>query len=165
MKVPETLEECFAELKKLLSEEELEQFKGAKEDDLTDCQFGLGAWVRNNWGLWHDSALAQYFRGIGVGHPDDMSAIILTCFHHYLHGRDIKLSDQLKRYQNYYENRRNLLPGQGVIGREGCLGKVEDAGGRERQEKVKGSGKISLVSVCECREGISRPGKSRATEE
>lgn len=101
MKIPETLGECFAELNKLLSEEELEEFKGAKEDDLTGYHFGLGAWIRNNWGLWHDSPLAQYFRGIGVDHPDDMSATILTSFHRHLNGRDIKLSDQLKHYQNY----------------------------------------------------------------
>lgn len=101
MKVPETLEECFVELKKLLSEEELEEFKGAKEDDLAGSHFGLGAWIRNNWGLWHDSPLTQYFRGIGVDHPDDMLATILTSFHRHLNSRDIKLSDQLKHYQNY----------------------------------------------------------------
>lgn len=93
MKVPETLEECFVELEKFLSEEELEEFKGTKEDDLAGYHFGLGSWIRNNWGLWLDSPLARYFRGIEIDHPDDMSAIILTCFHRYLNGRDIRLGE------------------------------------------------------------------------
>lgn len=103
MKVPETLEECFVELEKFLSEEELEGFKATKEDDLVGCcHFGLGMWIRNNWGLWHDSPLVRYFKGIGVDHPDDMSAIILTSFHRYLNGKEIKLEEQIGHYQEYW---------------------------------------------------------------
>lgn len=100
MKVPETLEECFVELEKFLSEEELEEFKGTKEDDLAGYHFSLGSWIRNNWGLWLDSPLARYFRGIGIDHPDDMSAIIITSFHHWLNNKDIGLQEQVKYYQN-----------------------------------------------------------------
>lgn len=91
MKIPEPLEECFVELKKLLSKEQLEEFKSTKEDDLVGYyHFGLGMWIRNNWGLWSDSPLVQYFKGIGIDHPDSMSEIILTWFHRYLNGRDIR---------------------------------------------------------------------------
>jgi len=103
MKVPGTIEECFAELEKLLDEEELEEFKKAEESELALYHFGLGMWIRNNWGLWLDSPLAQYFKSIGVQHPDDMSAIILTSFHRHLNGKDLRLDEQVKYYQEYWE--------------------------------------------------------------
>jgi hypothetical protein len=39
----------------------------------------LGQFLRNEWGLWKDSALAQHLRQVhGIDHPDDMSHLILT---------------------------------------------------------------------------------------
>jgi len=75
---PQNLEECFARLKKLLPKDELERFRGFKDENMAYTHFGMGMWIRNNWGLWHGSSLVDYFNQIGIFHPDDMSSIIVT---------------------------------------------------------------------------------------
>lgn len=45
------------------------------------CHFGLGMWVRNNWGLWGGSRLKQYFLDKNIVHPDDMSDVILKVYY------------------------------------------------------------------------------------
>ena len=62
----------------------------------------IGMWMRNNWGLWRGSRLKQYFNNLGVNHPDDMSAIILTSFWRHLHKQPIKLEEQIKVCQDYW---------------------------------------------------------------
>ena len=102
--IPKNLDECYAELTKMLSKEEVEKFKNKDEDKATaDAHFGLGMWLRNNWGLWQKSRLAKYFNGMGIFHPDDMSGIILTSFHRHLNNKDIELNKQIKYYQDYWE--------------------------------------------------------------
>jgi len=58
--IPANLEECFVELKKTLTPEQLTEFKNKKGNELADVHFGLGMWIRNNWGLWQKSRLAKY---------------------------------------------------------------------------------------------------------
>lgn len=100
--VPKNIDECFIELKKILSQKELEEYKNKSEDKTTEYHFGLGRWIRNNWGLWSGSRLAKYFNEMGIYHPDDMSGIIFNSFYRYLNGTDIKLDEQIKFYQNYW---------------------------------------------------------------
>jgi hypothetical protein len=104
MNNPNNLEECFTELISIIDKEELDIFKIAAEDEIVGkSHFGLGLWMRNNWGLWAGSHLAQYFNNMGIFHPDDMSGIILTSFHRHLNGQDIRLDEQIKFYQEYWE--------------------------------------------------------------
>jgi len=98
--IPRNLEECFAELKKNLTEEQLEKFRNQKEHDAVhDHHFVLGLWIRDKWGLWDGSRLAKYFNDIGVLHPNDMSCIILTSFHGHLNNKDIRPEEQIKHCQ------------------------------------------------------------------
>lgn len=69
---------------------------------------GLGMWMRNEWGLWGGSRLAAYFNGIGIYHPDDMSAIILDSYWRKLHGKPIDLESQVKRYQEYWQKVKGM---------------------------------------------------------
>ena len=64
-------------------------------------------WLRNNWQLWGMSRLSFYFNNIGVYHPDDMSGIILTSYQRHLKGEDIKLEEQIKHYQDYWNEGEN----------------------------------------------------------
>jgi hypothetical protein len=66
----------------------------------------LRIWIENNWGLWRDSTLSQYFRKMGIYHSDDMSGIILTSYYRFLIGEKIKLKKQVKHYQEYWETIR-----------------------------------------------------------
>ena len=45
-----------------------------------DAHFGLGMWIRNNWGLWNGGELYRSMIALGLNHPDDTSAAILEGF-------------------------------------------------------------------------------------
>jgi len=56
-----------------------------------------------DWQLWGGSRLSKFFNDRGIYHPDDMSGIILDSYHRYLTGKDIKLDEQIKFYQDYWK--------------------------------------------------------------
>ena len=60
-------------------------------------------WMRNNWRLWGGSRLSKYFNELEINHPDDMSGIILVSYHRHINNKDIKLQEQIKYYQDYWE--------------------------------------------------------------
>lgn len=102
--IPKDLGECFEELAHLLSADDIASFKnGPEEKACIDMHMGLGMWMRNTWGLWAGSRLGFYFADLGVFHPDDMSAIILTSFHRHLNGKPIKLDKQISVYKKYWK--------------------------------------------------------------
>lgn len=69
------------------------------------AHFSLGLWMRNNWGLWDDSQLDQYFSRMGVTEADDMSMIILKSFWRHLNAHPIGLQQQLRLYQDMAKKR------------------------------------------------------------
>jgi len=101
--VPKDLDECFAELKKLLPKAQIEEMKKGSEEDMIQYHHGLGTWLRNNWGLWKGSQLSKWFNETGIRHPDDMSGIILDSFWRHLKGRPIRLDEQVEHYQDYWK--------------------------------------------------------------
>jgi len=101
--IPKDLNDCFAELKRILSKEQVETMKTGSEEDMIDYHHGLGTWLRNNWGLWGCSRLSRWFNEKGIKHPDDMSGIILDSFWRHLNGKPIKLDEQVKHYQDYWK--------------------------------------------------------------
>ena len=104
--IPKDLEDCFAELKRLLPKEDVQAMRKGTEADMIQYHHGLGTWIRNNWGLWRGSALSKWFNKQGIQHPDDMSGIILDSFWRHLNSKPIKLDEQIKGYQEYWENVR-----------------------------------------------------------
>lgn len=86
--IPKDLGECFIELDKLLSEINKNEMKAkTKREDMIDYHFGLGMWMRNNWGLWGGSRLQKYFTDRKVNHPDDMSSVVLEYYYDWLNGK------------------------------------------------------------------------------
>lgn len=104
--VPSNIEECFEELKRILSTEQLAEFKAQASGVrvIGAYHMWLGRWIRNNWGLWHGSKPAGYFVKMGVSEPDDMSCTILESFWRHLNGIDIRLEEQLERYKRYWDS-------------------------------------------------------------
>ncbi len=100
--VPKNLDECFSELKKMLSPELVEEMQTGNEADMAQYHHGLGMWLRNNWGLWSGSRLKRYFNNLGINHPDDMSGIILDSFWRNLNHKPVELENQVKYYQEYW---------------------------------------------------------------
>lgn len=106
--IPKNLDDCFKQLGVILEEETINEIKRIDEEELgANFHFGLGRWMRNNWQLWKGSRLSYYFNNIGVYHPDDMSGIILTSYQRHLKGEDIKLEEQIKHYQDYWNEGEN----------------------------------------------------------
>lgn len=92
--IPSSLPECFVALERIMTKEQLRDFKGYQKKDLIMHHFGLGTWLRNAWGLWHESALAQDLIKRGVEHPDDMSGYILDAFHKHLQSAQAPKGDE-----------------------------------------------------------------------
>lgn len=96
--VPRDLDDAMTELGRMLSDESAAAFARAGEEDVGRYHFGLGWWLRNCWGLWSDSRLAGFFKSLGVAHPDDMSAILLTSFWRRSNDQPLRLAEQVASY-------------------------------------------------------------------
>jgi hypothetical protein len=101
--IPTDLDDCFKELKKMLPADLVEKMKSGPEKDMIKYHFGLGTWMRNNWGLWSQSRLREYFQKQGLQHPDDMSSVVLKCFWRHLNNKPLKVEEQVKYYQEYWK--------------------------------------------------------------
>ena len=101
--VPTTLQECFVALERELSPEDLQTLRDTPEAEMARFHLSLGMGLRNRWGLWGGSPLAQHLAGLGLRHPDDMSGLILTSFWRHLHGVPLDVEGQVAAYQRYWE--------------------------------------------------------------
>ena len=102
--IPIDLNDCFKQLDGFWIDSIKTEVRNMTEDEFTsNAHFGIGLWMRNNWGLWGGSRLSKYFNTLGIFHPDDMSGTILTSYHRHLLGQDIKLEEQIEFYKNYWE--------------------------------------------------------------
>jgi hypothetical protein len=102
--IPRNLEDCLIQIDQLLPDSVKHSISTHTEDEFSVVMhLSLGLWIRNNWGLWKGSRLSNFFYEIGVFHPDDMSAIILDSYYRRSTGKDIKLEEQVKYYQDYWK--------------------------------------------------------------
>ena len=88
--IPKDLNDAVRELNKIIRPEDKERIKSG-EIDAIGMHMGLGMGLRNRWGLWRGSRLANYFNQNGVGHPDSMSHFILEAFCRDLRGKEYDL--------------------------------------------------------------------------
>jgi hypothetical protein len=101
---PATLEEAHCLLERQLPQEELAKIDAMKsEDEMIEYHFGLGMGMRNGWGLWAGSPLAQHMRKLGFAHPDDMSGVILETFWCKRHGEAFRLKERAEYYAAYWK--------------------------------------------------------------
>jgi hypothetical protein len=80
---PATLDECFPALDEMLCQEDKDYLLNTPDTKqvLARLHHSLGRHLRNKWGLWGSSPLAQNLREQhGVSHPDDMSHHILNSY-------------------------------------------------------------------------------------
>src|SRR5687768_8570679 len=104
--IPKDLDDCFVELNRMLHPEWIEEYKTVKKGAEIDQHFGLGLWIRNNWGLWRNSRLKEHLQGLGLFHPDDMSGLILTSYHRHLNQEPLRVEEQVKEYLDYWMGER-----------------------------------------------------------
>ncbi|MFB6342771.1 DUF6794 domain-containing protein [Saccharicrinis sp. FJH62] len=87
--IPKNIEECFYQLNKILEPRFVEKIKNLNNSSETiRFHFGLGMWIRNNWGLWGGSRLQLYMQKRGIEHPDSMSGVILSYYYDWLNGNN-----------------------------------------------------------------------------
>jgi len=82
---PKTLSEAFQILDRQLSYENRQAIKSSREDGLIRYHFGLGMWIRNNFGLWAGNE--SLYKDMGVKpktHPDSASGVLLRAYWEYL---------------------------------------------------------------------------------
>lgn len=90
--IPSDIQDCFRELDVMLPTSLIECIRVGDESDLIEQHFGLGMWMRSNWGLWSDwSRLKQYFDNLGVNSADSISSLILASYWRYLNGCPIEV--------------------------------------------------------------------------
>lgn len=92
----------------MLTKEFRDYYANSPMADTIQYHFGLGMWLRNNWGLWAGERMAEYFAGIGIYHPDDMSGILLDSYWRYLNGLDICLQEQVEMYREYWRQQQEF---------------------------------------------------------
>lgn len=100
---PKTLEEALDEIDKNIHPNDRQAVHDENCND--DGQYykigGMG--MRNNWGLWHDSPLALWFRERGIWHADDMSGVISTAYWRRVH--DLSVDDEwIAQQKQYYDD-------------------------------------------------------------
>jgi len=97
---PRNLTQAMDALDRLLSPESIAQLRDGEVSPV-ELHLGLGMALRNNWGLWHRSALARWFRRRGIRHADSMSSFILTSYVRRLRGEPIDVEARLEEHERY----------------------------------------------------------------
>jgi hypothetical protein len=106
--IPSDLDDAMTQLDRILRSEDLDTMRTGTEDDMAQYHFGLGMWLRNNWGLWAGSRLARWFNERRIRHPDAMSGIILDSYWRRLHDTPVDLEGQVRSYLAYEDEQRAL---------------------------------------------------------
>ena len=86
---PQTLHEAFKVLDSVLSRQDRENLRDCRRTELVGYHFGLGGWIRNNFGLWAGNP--KLYEAVGAKpneHPDNVSGKIIRAYWDYLN-RDI----------------------------------------------------------------------------
>ena len=94
--IPKDLSDCFVQLDKIFSDKDKREFIENEGNGL--YHFGIGMWMRNNWGLWGGSRLQKYFIDKrGFMQPDDMSSYILSYYYYWLIGEHKKWQEWMAK--------------------------------------------------------------------
>lgn len=86
--IPHTIEECFVELDRLLSEKDKGFIRSFPDKQSTiRLHFSLGWIIRKRWRLWDNEPLLKYAaekRGLLLAQPDEASREIIKAYYDYL---------------------------------------------------------------------------------
>lgn len=89
--IPKSLKDSHLELDTMLNDSTKMYIKNGGES-----HFGLGMYIRNNWGLWSGSRLKCYFEYKGIKHPDHMSGMIIETYYMKLNNKRINEDSLIK---------------------------------------------------------------------
>lgn len=89
--LPAPVREAFQRLDRELSAKDRATICATPPEGMIDYHFGLGMYIRNEYGLWSGGPLQEYFRAQGMEHPDDMSGVLLDAYRLYLCGEPVRM--------------------------------------------------------------------------
>lgn len=87
--IPSTVDEALKVLADIIPEDELARIAAMDDENLWELHFGLGAAIRNQFGLWDSESplLADMAGRIGSVHPDDASVELIRMLRDKLSGQ------------------------------------------------------------------------------
>lgn len=91
--IPTDVEDAHKELEKILSDTVKVQLKNGEPS-----HFGLGMWMRNNWGLWAGGRLKCYFAERELYHPDHISSFIISTYEIKLNDKSVNIDSLIQEY-------------------------------------------------------------------
>jgi len=104
MDVTDFVVACIVKLREESDLKSAEEWTALEEEKaMSLAHHSIGRAIRNSWGFWSDSAIAQKFNEFGVMHGDDMSAIVLDSFHRLMNGKDFEIGKSIAHYRKHWE--------------------------------------------------------------
>jgi len=99
--IPADLMDAIHHLACTLAPDVLDEMHKSREDEMVRWHWGLGTRIRNHW-LQSDSPLLREMVDRGLIHKDDMSGVILISLWRHLHGKPLRIDDQVRHYQEFW---------------------------------------------------------------
>ncbi|MCH2021091.1 MAG: GTP cyclohydrolase [Saprospiraceae bacterium] len=107
MYIPKDLNDVFRELNKLMDDEAKKTFMAFSDEEVDlKTHRTMGLWLEHKWSLSEGSRLSEYFRKMRVPHYDYMIGIIITSYHRHLHGKNLKLKEQVLRFRKIWNKKQ-----------------------------------------------------------
>lgn len=107
MYIPRDLYDAFRVLDELMDEDARKTFMAFSDEEVDRKTHGsLGVWLENKWSMSEGSRLSEYFRKMKVPHYDYMIGIIITSYHRHLHGKDLKVKEQVLHFREIWNKKQ-----------------------------------------------------------
>lgn len=100
--IPKDFSDAFRTLDGMLSKEQRDSIRAMSNGQfLNGAHYGLGMWIRNNWGLWGDSRFKGYLIRIlnirkELAHADILSDYVLSGYYEYLTDKKFSIKEYEK---------------------------------------------------------------------
>ncbi|EJF51902.1 hypothetical protein SapgrDRAFT_0143 [Saprospira grandis DSM 2844] len=105
--IPRDLYDCFRVLDGAMEDDFKEYFMSLSDEEVDARTHGsLGLWMKHRWQLMEGSRLSDYFRKMGVPHPEYAVGIIIQSYHRKLHQRDLGVKELVEKFQKIWAKKQ-----------------------------------------------------------
>jgi len=105
--IPMDINDCFKQLDKLMEEPVKKRFMAFSDEEVDrKTHASLGKWIDHKWQITQGSRISNYFKRMGVPHPEYSIGIILTSYHRYLHMKELKLKEQVTFFKEKWNEKQ-----------------------------------------------------------
>lgn len=105
--IPRDLYDCFRELDKAMDLKAKETFMAYSDEEVDPKTHGtLGLWIKTRWQMMEGSRIWEYFRKMGIPHPEYAVGIIIQTYHRKLNNRDLEVKALVKKFKANWEKKQ-----------------------------------------------------------